>query len=94
MKNFDKIITVKKGGKKLFVIKTFEKGNGALKYIFGENGERLLPKLITRNAADALIERILQNQADSNVQVIGNIVEHTALQNLKTGGKIVLGGYI
>lgn len=92
MKKYEKVVTVMKKGKKLFVIKIFRKGNGAMKYVFGQDGERLSPKLITNDMADLLIAKILQQQ-NPDVHIIGEIGDYTALQNLKLNGRIMLGGY-
>lgn len=90
MENWDRVVAVRKGDKKLFVIKIFRKGNAAMKYVFGKNGERELPKLITREEADALIDKILEKQVESKVQVLGDTSENAKLQALELNGRITL----
>lgn len=84
------IITIRKNGKKFLVIKKFQNGNAATKYGFTSDGQRKKGKLMTRDEADALIDKIIQNLPNSGVEILGDVTANTMLQELKTHGKIKL----
>jgi hypothetical protein len=84
------VITIKKDGKKILVIKKLPRGNSAIKYGFTSTGQRTKGALITSEKADALIEKILKNQLSSGVEILGNIMPNALVQELLTAGKVVL----